>query len=90
MGCDYYDLLGGGYAHFSDSDDEFDCLCTFPHNDGEALTVERLRSLALLGAAVVMAYDNPVSRDDYIFIPRDIPGWILDGIRGLLPEEETQ
>ena len=88
MGCDSY-CIGEGdsdFIKFDEMDDEFCCLCTFPHNDGEELTPERIRSLALLGAAVVLYHHNNLPAP--IFIPHSIPSWIIDGIMKYLPESK--
>jgi len=80
MGCHYYKLRGGALAHFLDSDDEFGCLCTFPHNNGEEMTADDVKSLALLGAAVAIAENDPAT-GEYVFIPGDLPDWIVDAVR---------
>jgi len=57
MGCEsyYFDTTP---IKFSEQDDDIGCLCTFPDNDqtstGERLDFGRVRSLAYLGAAVVL------------------------------------
>jgi hypothetical protein len=58
---------------FSEMNDDIGCLCTFPHNDGQTLDPERVRSLAYLGAAVVM-----VSREEleHGFMPSCLPDWL--------------
>jgi len=65
---------------FSDTDDTTACLCTFPHNfEQGGVDSEHVRSLALLGAAVVLAHQGELE-DDYNFIPNCIPKWIIDEI----------
>lgn len=91
MGCDYYDVstIGkndyGFSLHFSDLDEEWRCLCTFPYNDGDTLDASRVRSLALLGAAVVLAHndelDNPI-------LPNGVPEWIRNEIKRLVIDED--
>ena len=72
------------YVVFSEDDEEFECLCIFPHNyEFDGIDIETVQSLALFGAAVRLIYaghyeDDPKS---YIVIPDDIPDWIVDGIR---------
>ena len=83
MGCDYYVLPDGALAHFSDNDDQFGCLCTFPfndENDTHELDVERVKSLALLGASVVLHRDGR-AEGEYVLLPGSIPAWMVDGIR---------
>ena len=87
MGCDYYHILNmeddDWGLHFSESDDseeDWSCLCTFPSNDGDNLSIERLQSLALLGAAVVLAHDGLLNSP---FLPFCVPGWIRDEIKKL-------
>lgn len=101
MGCDYYNVALGltdsrGNAswsevsiHFSDSDEDYSCLCTFPHNymvDGK-IGVDKtvVRSLAVLGAMVVLAHQGRISQDQgYSSIPHDVPEELLQQIDGLL------
>jgi hypothetical protein len=74
MGCNKYYLEGIDYpVTFSEMNDDIGCLCTFPHNNNDALDPETVRSLAYLGAAVVM-----VSREqlDHGYIPNCLPNWI--------------
>ena len=82
MGCHSYHGI-----QFSEDDDEFVCLCTFPYNDeaaGERLDPERVRSLALLGAAVVLnRYDGDIG-----YLPDDLPRWIVDEIVRNVPQED--
>jgi len=87
MGCDKYfiDDDYNDYIMFSESDDEWSCLCTFPVNyRDEKLDSETLRSLALLGAAVVL-YNHG---DMYlpIYLPYAVPKWILNEIKRLIPD----
>lgn len=78
MGCDIYEA-GGASIHFSGQDDVA-CLCTFPHNDmidGGTLYRSRLKSLALLGLAVVLLRrgDIKISKKpfEWVYIPGDLP-----------------
>jgi hypothetical protein len=64
---------------FSEMDDDWQCLCTFPHNDGAEISLSRLRSLALLGAAVVLAHNGELEEETN-FLPLCIPKWIRDEI----------
>ena len=81
MGCDCYTILthsGERDIRFSEGDDDLGCLCTFPHNDGETLDADRVRSLAYLGAAVVLASHEEA--DDNQYLPNSLPEWIRKGI----------
>jgi len=79
MGCEAYNAEGAR-IHFSESNDDVGCLCTFPFNDmidDGVLCRSRLKSLALLGLAVVLlrrgdikASDEPF---DWVFIPGNLP-----------------
>lgn len=83
MGCDYYALNGKVNAHFPDSDDSVSCLCTFPHNYRKhPLEADTVRSLAYLGAALVLAHQQEIEcyDDGYYFLPKDLPAWIKEGI----------
>ena len=84
MGEKSYRVLGK-LIQFSDSDDEFTCLCTFPRNDQEHLDIERLKSLAIFGAVVQLVlkgyYDD--HEGEYIFIPHDVPSYVLRDVRSL-------
>lgn len=84
MGEKSYRVLGK-LIQFSESDDEFTCLCTFPHNDQEHLEIDRLKSLAIFGAVVQLVlkgyYDD--HEGEYIFIPHDVPSYVLRDVRSL-------
>lgn len=74
MGCNKYYLEGISYpVAFSEMNDDIGCLCTFPLNDGNSLNPERVRSLAYLGAAVVMLSHERV---DHGYIPHCLPDWM--------------
>ena len=83
MGEKVYDV-GHKFIQYSEDDVEFMCLCTFPHNDQEHLEIDRLKSLAIFGAVVRLIHDGYYSEHgDYIYIPRDVPEWVLEGVRRL-------
>jgi len=65
-----------------DDDGEFPCLCTFPLSR-KGLDEETVRSLALLGAAVVLARQG-LFDDEWVFIPESLPQWIVDGVRDIV------
>ena len=78
--------IGEYPLQFSEMDDDYVCLCTFPHNDQGVLTPDRVRSLALLGAAIVLAHSNDL---DHPFLPNCVPGWIrkeIDRVMNYVPE----
>jgi hypothetical protein len=101
MGERSYTVIGrdGEYEIcFSSEDNDFGCLCTFPSNDGGTLDRDRLRELALLGAAVVLAcYDDalldPVAvigaGEFFVGLPYALPAWIPAEILRLLPDEDA-
>ena len=70
---------------FSEMDDDTGCLCTFPHNDNGELDAERVRSLAMLGAAVVLAHQGELK--DTNFLPFCLPQWIQDEIKRIVKSE---
>lgn len=73
---------------FNDNNDEFGCLCTFPHNNNEKLYFEDIQSLAMFGAVVRLVLNGYYENyDGYIFIPGDVPQWIIDGIRNIGKDE---
>ena len=74
---------------FSSTDDDWRCLCTFPHNDGKTIDVSRMRSLALLGAAVVLAHQGELEETNS-FLPFCVPEWIREEISRLLPDKENE
>ena len=88
MGEDRYHI--GKYPlQFSEMDDDYICLCTFPYNDQGELTPDRVRSLALLGAAVVLARSCSL---EHPFLPACVPEWIrkeIDRVMNYHPEEEN-
>jgi len=97
MSCDIYTVWGwntdeGKWEEkrilFSEMDDSYRCLCTFPGNDKiEGIDKDRIISLALLGAAVAMAHHGRFD-DEYIRLPYDIPGWIREAI-GVVANDES-
>jgi hypothetical protein len=84
MGCESYDTT---YLKFSEGDDDLGCLCTFPHNDGSSLSADRVRSLAYLGAAVVLLRRGKL---EHGYLPNCLPDWVRSEIdRSLTPHKET-
>jgi hypothetical protein len=81
---------GENSIQFSESDDSWGCLCTFPHNDDSVLTMNRLRSLALLGAAVILVRSDYFKKDKDVYLPDDMPVWIVKGIDKLLNWKEEE
>ena len=73
MGCENY---LNKEIRFSESDDT-GCLCTFPCNDEEDLSIERIRLLAYLGATVVLLQHGEI---DNGYMPGCIPDWIKKSI----------
>lgn len=64
---------------FSEGDDTFGCLCTFPHNDiaaGEKISSNRLVSLAMLGAATVLALEEELEPGSN-YLPYGLPNWMV-------------
>lgn len=80
MGCDYYNVNGQN-LHFSEVDDEISCLCTFPYNNHGKLDKSDLFSLAILGAATVLATRNKLKHN---ILPRCVDKWILDELNRLI------
>lgn len=68
---------------FSEMDDDTACLCTFPHNFNEKLDAEHVRSLAMLGAAVVLAHQGEL-KETVNFLPHCLPQWIRDEIKRIV------
>src|SRR3990167_96332 len=78
MGERIYPIVANESSHgdsdfvaFNEMDDEFRCLCTFPGNDQEELDIERIKSLALFGAAVHLLMSGEL--DGPVFIPDGPP-----------------
>jgi hypothetical protein len=67
---------------FSEADDSIRCLCTFPFNDGERLCPDRVRSLAYLGAAVVLDQRGEL---EHPYLPFCLPKWMRDEIDRNIP-----
>jgi len=73
------------------------CLCSWPDVDGETISPKRLRSLALLGAATVLAQNRNEMLDAqatfwsdgtvFVSLPDGVPQWVRDEILRLIPEE---
>ena len=96
MGCTSYRIGAFNYARqesidayvgFSEVDEDYRCLCTFPHNWTEQrLDSNDVRSLAMLGAAVILASQTQ-DDDARVYIPQDIPEWMraeVDRVLGAL------
>lgn len=76
MGCERYSC-NDDEIMFSEIDDSIRCLCTFPNNDMGSLSKERVRSLAYLGAAVVLSNRGEL---EHPYLPLCLPQWIRDEI----------
>ena len=85
MGCDYYEFEKTS-IHFSDLNEETSCLCTFPYNEEifKQLDPHIVRSLAMLGAAIVLVHQAEFN-DDYMFLPEQLPEWIVNEIKKYVP-----
>lgn len=70
---------------FSEVDDDYQCLCTFPGNDQGKLDIDRVRSLALFGAAVRLAFDGDL---EHGILPACVPEWIRSEIDRVIGYEE--
>ena len=85
MGCHSYYLASvEAPIRFSELDDSVGCLCTFPHNNQRQMDAETVRSLAYLGAAVVLLQRGEI---EHGFLPQCLPEWVRDGIDEALKEE---
>lgn len=71
--------------YFPEGDDSAECLCTFPFNDGESLSPDRLRSIAYLGAAHVLARKGVIRGGP---LPGRLPSWVREGIDRAIPLPE--
>jgi hypothetical protein len=80
MGCDTY-YFNEIPIRFSETDDG-GCLCTFPFNDCGKLTNDRVKLLALLGAAVVLIHCEEI--EESVYLPYSIPSWIVEEINRIL------
>ena len=78
MGEDVY-TVNDIDIRFSEADEEYSCLCTFPAN---GIDLEVVRSLALLGTATVLACRE--DEEDLWFLPHCVPQEIRDGIDEIL------
>lgn len=85
MGCQTYTVKNledeDVFITFSEMDETYGCLCTFPANH-KTLGIDAwtVRSLALLGSAVVLAHQGEFAEDDYNFLPNAVPEWIRKAI----------
>ena len=66
------------------------CLCTFPYNDFvNGLDRERIQSLAVFGAAVILAHRGDLSFETQNVLPFCIPDWIVDRIKeGIIDKKD--
>jgi len=78
-------------VEFSEADDTWRCLCTFPWNDNAEgrIDISRIRSLALLGAAVVLIHNGDI-QEEYNYLPYCVPEFIRKAILEAIPEKETK
>ena len=82
MGEDVYHACWH-WIQWSDDDDEFSCLCT-EFFSGDEIDIETVKAFALLGAAVRLAWlASHAGGSGYLFIPDDIPLYVIDAIRSL-------
>jgi hypothetical protein len=73
MRCDVYEVEGTE-VRFSENDDTVPCLCVWPNSDGETIYPDRLESLALLGATVVLLHHGDLVGP--VCLPMGLPQWI--------------
>ena len=93
MGCNSYGIqawIGGGWAEASVSlnydDERWPCLCTMrgdSHNT-EAFSAEDVRSMAALGAALVLAHNGTLGQP-YITTPAELPAKVKAAIEYFIP-----
>jgi aminopeptidase-like protein len=76
MGCDKY-RLNENIIAFSELNDDVGCLCTFANDSSYTLAPETVRSLAYLGATVVLLHQKEI---DHGFMPSCLPDWIKKDI----------
>lgn len=95
MGCDKYTVAGyvhgsngdwkDGTIHFSEGGSDMTCLCTLPQQS--RLDLEDVRSMAYLGAAVVLQHHG---YQDYWHLPGSLPQWMRDDIdRAIYPRHDA-
>lgn len=91
MGCHTYTAWSGRshdevYIRIAEESEQ-PCLCTFPHNYGasELVDAELVRSMAFLGAAVAIAANGEWKNGEYVYLPSDLPAWVVDGIERCIP-----
>ena len=92
--------IGAAEVAFSDDDELWRCLCTFPSDDEySGIDAERVASLALLGAAVCLEADGYYEESDqgvtydgldWVSLPYDVPEWIRRAIRRVCGCEEGE
>lgn len=88
MGCNTYTYEGTS-IHFSEGDEDTRCLCTFPHNDRDGIDIDRVKSLAYLGAVVKLIYEGKI-KDEWVYIPHCLPKWIKKGIDNKFKAEDEK
>lgn len=97
MGCKTYTAWAGRGCHDVyiriGMNSDIPCLCTFPHNYGtsESVNAELVRSMAFLGAAVAIAANGEWKNYEYVYLPSDLPMWVIDAIERCIPvAQETK
>jgi len=72
---------------FSELDEDYHCLCLFPLWRTGPLDIEEVRSLALFGAAVRLAFEGQL---EHGFLPHAVPEWIREEIDRVLGYKVTK
>lgn len=74
--CEKYVIKNRLVSFSQDSKYDDLCLCHFPHDYFGRMDKETVRSLALLGAVVVLIHRDENFNNKYELVPEDLPKWI--------------
>jgi Zn ribbon nucleic-acid-binding protein len=74
---------------FDINDKDWECLCSFPPERSEDITSAKVRSLALLGAAVVLLHNGEIQSLP-CYLPRCVPKNIQEAIKKAIPNKEKE
>lgn len=87
MGCETYHAEEGS-VKFDEDNIDTACLCCFTGEEGRyvdsPLDRDTVRSMAYLGAAVVLLRRNDSPDGKHLYLPDDLPAWVRAGIDAIL------
>jgi hypothetical protein len=90
MGCNYHELANDCHAKFNEFDDKTSCLCSVNLHQGDLPDQSQVRSLAMLGAALLYSQQALDSGDHSVKNVRSIQAMLPDELRAAIDEAFIQ